>query len=92
MPGELDSTEVQLARFFGKPAAVAVAVAVAVAATSSLRIENPSSPTTSLASSRPTGDIVGDSRASTITSGTAHFTDQGSCMTKRHPGREKEMR
>lgn len=68
MPGELDSTEEQLARFFGKPVAIA----------SIASMEHPS-PAPSLASSCPTGSLATDSYYSDIASDstrTAHVTDQ----------------
>ena len=66
MPGELDSTDVQLARFFGKP----------VADASSPSVEFPS-PTTSLASSGPTETTAQTTDMASDSARTARFADEG---------------
>ena len=65
MPGEVDSTDVQLARFFGKPVTV----------TSSPTMENPS-PTTSLASLGPTRTIANTTDMVSDSTRTAQIADE----------------
>lgn len=62
MPGELDSTDVQLARFFGRPVGAADASSspmTSVASSSPSTEDYVASPATSRVSSRPAGDGAG---------------------------------
>lgn len=82
MPGELDSTEVQLARFFGRTAAVASspglenALSPMTSFVPSPSTEDYSSPAMSRASSRPTSDSSVSSTAS-CSMRTAQFAEGG---------------